>query len=81
MRIAPLLFTVIVCVVALSDAAMAQGAATGGTQDTGTGSQLFFPIRPRNEPRASTAVPTVPSSHGRVVRLGRAHRFPIHIHR
>ena len=79
MRIAPVLFTVIVSVVALSDAAMAQGAATGGTQDTGTGSQLFFPIRPRNEPRASTAVPTVPPQ-GRVVRLGRA-RFPIHIHR
>jgi hypothetical protein len=78
MRIAPLLF--IVCVVALSDAAMAQGAATGGTQDTGTGSQLFFPIRPRNELRALTAVPTVPSSQGRFVR-GRAHRFPIHIHR
>ena len=48
MRIAPLLSMVVVCVVALSDAAMAQGAATGGTQDTGTGSQLFFPIRPRN---------------------------------
>jgi hypothetical protein len=41
-----------------SDAAVAQGAATGGTKDTGSPT-MVFPVRPREEPAPSTATPNV----------------------
>jgi hypothetical protein len=58
MPIAALFLAAALCVVALSDAAMAQGAATGGTRDTGSPT-MVFPVRPRQEPAPSTAVPNV----------------------
>jgi hypothetical protein len=81
MPIATLFLTVIMCVVALSDAALAQGAATGGVNDTGS-PPMVFPIRPRQEPARSTAVPNVRRPLPHVTRLRspyyhyyRAHRF------
>ena len=63
-----ILFLTIVLVVAGSvQAASAQGAATGGVNDR-PAPTMVFPIRPRNEPPARTAVPN--RSHQR------AHHFP-----
>jgi hypothetical protein len=58
----------------LSNAAMGQGAATGGTKDTGSPT-MVFPIRPRDEPPSSTAVPNVPRSQPSVVRLRRHYYY------
>jgi hypothetical protein len=66
----------------LSDAALAQGAATGGVNDTSTPT-MVFPIRPREGPAPSTAVPNVRRPLPHVTRLRspyyyhyyRAHRF------
>jgi hypothetical protein len=58
MPIAALFLTVVLWIVALSDAAVAQGAATGGVNDTGSPT-MVIPIRPRQEPAPSTAVPNV----------------------
>ena len=66
MPIAKLLLTAALCVVASSDAAMAQGAATGGTRDTGSPT-MVFPVGPRGEPAHSTAVPNVARPQPRVV--------------
>jgi len=82
MPIAALFLTLVLCVVPLSDAAMAQNAGTGGVNDTGTPT-MVFPIRPRDEPTPSTAVPNVRRPLPHVTRLRspyyyhyyRAHRF------
>ena len=65
----------------LSETAMAQSAGTGGTRDFGAAPQMVFPIRPRNEPAPSTAVPTVQpnNTYPPVVRLRRA--YPVYIRR
>ncbi len=54
---------IVLCVSAFAGAAAAQGAATGGTKDTGSPA-MVFPIRPRDEPPALTAVPN--RSHHRM---------------
>ena len=59
MRVLVLFLAIIVCVGSLSDTAMAQSAGTGGTRQYGSTPQMVFPIRPRNGPARSTAVPTV----------------------
>jgi hypothetical protein len=70
MPIAALFLTVALCVVAFSDAAIAQGAATGGTRDSSSPT-MVFPIRPRDEPAPSTAVPNVAQPPAPIVRLRR----------
>ena len=57
---------IVLCVGAFSDWAMAQGAATGGTKDSGSPT-MVFPVRPPDEPAPPTAVPT---------RSYRAHAHP-----
>jgi hypothetical protein len=56
MPITALFLMIVLCVAAFSDSAMAQGASTGGTKDGGSPT-MVFPIRPRDEPAAPTAVP------------------------
>jgi hypothetical protein len=68
------ILTIVMCTVASSDAAMAQGAATGGTKDVGSPT-MVFPVRPRDEPAQSTAVPNVPQSQQRVIRLRRPYYY------
>ncbi len=75
MPIAALFLTVVLCVVAFSDAAVAQGAATGGTRDAGSPT-MVSPIRPRQEPAPSTAVPNVARGLEPVPRL----RSPYYYH-
>lgn len=63
-------------VVSSESAATAQ-AATGGTNDTASPS-MVVPIRPRNEPAGTTAVPNVYRSYPRAyqtpnIRLRRIH--------
>jgi hypothetical protein len=70
MPIAALFLLLVLCAVASSDAAVAQGAATGGTRDTGSPT-MVFPVRPRGEPAPSTAVPNVARPQPRVVPLSR----------
>ena len=58
------------------ESAVAQ-AATGGTRDTAA-PPMVVPIRPRNEPAGSTAVPNVyrsypPAYHSPNIRLRRIH--------
>lgn len=63
-----------------SDAAFAQAAATGGTQDTAT-SGMVFPIRPRQPPTPSMAVPNRAYDYfAPPIRLRRLHRH-YHHHR
>ena len=73
MPIAALLMAVF-CFVVSSDAAIAQGAATGGTKDVGSPT-MVFPIRPRQEPTPSTAVPNVRQSQPYVPRIRRGYRY------
>jgi hypothetical protein len=82
MPIAKLLLTTALCIVALSDAAMAQGAATGGVNDTGSPA-MVFPVRPRDGPAPSRAVPNVPRDMQRVVpfRQRYYHYYPSHLRR
>jgi hypothetical protein len=54
--IALFLTTVLFVAAAWTSAAVAQGAATGGTKDQGSPT-MVFPVRPRDEPPAVTAVP------------------------
>jgi hypothetical protein len=54
--------------------AMAQGAATGGTKDVGSPS-MVYPIRPREEPVGSTAVPNAPQPPPHVARLRRNYYY------
>jgi hypothetical protein len=75
MKTTALFLTVVLCVVAVSDAAVAQGAATGGVNDTGSPT-MAFPVRPRQEPAPSTAVPNVPRGQQNVTRL----RSPYYYH-
>jgi hypothetical protein len=78
MRFTALLFLLTISVVAaLPSPALAQGAATGGTRDTG-GPTMVFPIRPRTEPGGSTAVPNRTPPPAPPVRLRRAYRHHIH---
>lgn len=56
MPIAALILAIVLMVAASAHGAAAQGAATGGTKDTGAPT-MVFPIRPRDEPPARTAVP------------------------
>jgi hypothetical protein len=77
--IASLFLTVILCVVAISDAAMAQGAATGGVNDTGSPT-MVFPVRPRDGPAPSTAVPNVARGQQHVVPF-RQHYYRYHPYR
>jgi hypothetical protein len=56
MPIVALFLTIVLCVAAFPHSAIAQGAATGGTNDSGSPT-MVFPIRPRHEPAAVTAVP------------------------
>jgi hypothetical protein len=80
MRALVLFLAIVFCVASLSEAALAQGAATGGTRDT-AGPTMVFPIRPRNGPAPSTAVPTLQPlyPYPPVVRLRRA--YPVYIRR
>jgi hypothetical protein len=75
MKTATLFLTIVVSVGALSEAAMAQNAGTGGVNDTGSPT-MAFPIRPRQEPAPSTAVPNVPGGQQHVTRL----RSPYYYH-
>lgn len=61
MRQSILFLTIVFCAVAWSEALMAQ-AATGGTRDTAAPS-MVVPIRPRDEPAGTTAVPNVYRSY------------------
>jgi hypothetical protein len=70
MTIAKLLLTAVLCVVALSDAALGQSAATGGTRDTGSPT-MVFPVRPREGPATSTAVPNIARPQPHVVPFSR----------
>ena len=56
MPVAALILTIVLLVAAFNGAVVAQGAATGGTKDMGSPT-MVFPIRPRDEPPALTAVP------------------------
>jgi hypothetical protein len=56
-----------------ADVAMAQ-AATGGTKDTAAPT-MVVPIRPRNEPAGTTAVPNGSQQQQSVVRLRRTHSY------
>lgn len=69
-----LLVTFMFCAVASSESQVAQ-AATGGTNDTAVPT-MVVPIRPRDEPVGSTAVPNVyrtypPASQSPNIRLRR----------
>jgi hypothetical protein len=75
MPIAARFLTVVLCVVASFETALAQGAATGGTKDTGSPT-MVYPIRPREEPAPSTAVSTIPPSQ-KPVRLRRNYPYRI----
>ncbi len=77
MPIAPLLLTIVLCVLAFSHSASAQGAATGGTNDSASPT-MVFPIRPRDEPPTKTAVPN--RSHHRVHNFA-GHSLLIHRYR
>jgi hypothetical protein len=59
MPIAALFLTIVLYIAAFSQPAIAQGAATGGTNDSGSPT-MVFPIRPRDEPATVTAVPNRP---------------------
>jgi hypothetical protein len=66
MPIAKLLLTTVLCIVAFSETAIAQGAATGGVNDTGSPT-MVFPVRPRDGPAPSRAVPNVARGQQQVV--------------
>jgi hypothetical protein len=74
MPIVALFFALILSTVAFSDPALAQGAATGGTRDTGSPT-MVFPIRPRDGPAASTAVPNVPRAQPRIRSFRQNYRY------
>jgi hypothetical protein len=59
---------IVMCITALPSAVMAQGAATGGTNDRGSPG-MVYPIRPRQEAAPSTAVPNVARTQTHVPRL------------
>lgn len=56
MPIAALALAMVLVMAAFATEAAAQGAATGGTRDSGAPT-MVYPIRPRDEPPARTAVP------------------------
>ena len=76
MPIAALFLTIVLYVLAFSHSATAQGAATGGTNDSASPT-MVFPIRPRDEPATVTAVPTRPH-HPHTIRLRRSYRYRVH---
>lgn len=71
MPIAAFFLMIVLLVAAFTDAAFAQGAATGGTKDTGSPT-MVYPIRPRDEPAASTAVPNRPHHRLHYYSMGRS---------
>lgn len=80
MPIAALFLTIVLLAAAFPDAALAQGAATGGTKDTASPA-MVFPIRPRDEPATRTAVPNrshhrIHHSAGRSLLIYRYHTHP-----
>ena len=80
MSIAARFLMVVLCVVASLETALAQGAATGGTKDGGSPT-MVYPIRPREEPGPSTAVPTIPPPQQPAVRLRRSYTYPYRVRR
>jgi hypothetical protein len=82
---APILFfaaIISVCGAGLPEVAVAQSAGTGGVNEGG-GPTMVFPIRPRDEPAASHAVPNLsPYYYARPpIRLRRAHPAYSYPHR
>jgi len=73
MRRSLLFLMVLSGVVTASDAAMAQ-AATGGTKDA-PAPTMVVPIRPRDEPARTNAVPTIPPAPPPQIRLRRAYPY------
>lgn len=71
------LFLMIAFVSAFSQPAMAQGAATGGTKDSGAPT-MVFPIRPRDEPARPTAVPNRSHRPHPSIRLRRGYYYHVH---
>ncbi len=80
MRIAKLLWILVLVVLAWAEAGVAGGAWAQGTKDPSyLGPTMTFPIRPRNEPSGTTATPN--TSHivpQRTIRLQRAYPYRIY---
>jgi hypothetical protein len=77
MPIATVFLVMMLCVAGSPHAAMAQGAATGGTRDSGSPT-MVFPIRPRDEPSTPTAVPNRSRHSHPAIRLRRSYYYRIH---
>lgn len=81
MRVFVLLLAILSLSAVSLDAAFAQAAATGGTQDRAT-QGMVFPIRPRQPPAASTAVPNrAYDYYAPPIRLRRLYPHYYHHHR
>jgi hypothetical protein len=76
MPVAALFLTIVLCLTAFSHSAMAQGASTGGTKDSGSPT-MVFPVRP-DEPAAPTAVRNKPRRPHPTVRLRQNYYYRIH---
>lgn len=81
MRWSALILAILLCSIGLPYEALTQGAGTGGTKDASPAPAMVFPIRPRDEPAGTTAVPNVPRPQQRVIRLRRAYPVRIRPHR
>lgn len=68
MRRSALVLMTLLGIIGASNEAAAQGAGTGGTRDVNPAPTMVFPIRPREEPSGSTAVPNIPRQQ-RAIRL------------
>ena len=77
MPIAALFLTIVLGVFAFSHSALAQGAATGGTKDSGAPT-MVFPIRPRDEPARPTAVPNRSHRAHPPIWLRRGYYYHVH---
>lgn len=76
MRWSQSILIILFCLLGVSNQVDAQGAATGGTRNSGTAPAIVFP---RDEPRRTTAVPNYSQSQQRVIRFRRA--YPIRSYR
>jgi hypothetical protein len=84
MRLSKLLWIIVLCAPAWAVGGLTNGALAQGVNDpSGLGPTMTFPIRPRNEPRGTTATPNtshlVPQRTIRLqptygYRLNRTHR-------
>jgi hypothetical protein len=74
MPIVVLFLTIVWCVAASTQTTLAQGAATGGTKDVASPT-MVFPIRPRDEQAAPTAVPNRAHRTQPVGRSWRIYRY------